>query len=421
MSCGPAGTARFFPGMTGRDNIYNLQYIPIMMMVRQGLSMRKVWVAAIAVAAAGGVAGVWGVDQLARRAIAAEAPAPAAPAPGVPVTAGTVKAEDVPMFLNGIGTVQAYNMVTIKSRVDGQIVAVNFTEGQEVKTGDRLFQIDPRPYQAVLEQVQANKAKDEAQLASAQLDLQRYAALVGPGYQTRQSYDQQKALVAQLQAAIKADQASIDAAQLNVTYCDIRAPIDGRLSQRLVDMGNMVHASDTNGLVTIAQLKPIFVSFTIAQGSLDDIRRHQAKGPLVVKAYPSAGGEELAQGALTLIDNAIDQATGTIHLKASFPNQDERLWPGEFVSLRLILDTRKGVPTVPSQTVQVGPDGNYAYIIDKDDKARRRPVEVAAVQDGIAVISKGLSSGERIVVDGQYRLTDGAKVKIEQEAGKPAS
>ena len=350
---------------------------------------------------------------------AADAPAPAAP--GIPVTAGKVVAQDVPVFLNGIGTVQANNMVTIKSRVDGQIVAVNFTEGQEVKAGDRLFQIDPRPYQAVVEQAQANKAKDEAQLASAQLDLQRYAALVGPGYQTRQSFDQQKALVAQLGAAIKADQATIDAAQLNVTYCDIRAPIEGRLSQRLVDMGNMVHASDTNGLVTIAQLKPIFVSFTIAQASLDDIRQHQAKGPLVVKAYPSAGGDPLAEGALTLIDNAIDQATGTIHLKASFTNQDERLWPGEFVSLRLILDTRHQVPTVPSQTVQVGPDGNYAYIIDKDEKAQRRPVEVAAVQDGIAVISKGLSPGEQVVVDGQYRLTEGARVKVEQDTGKPAS
>jgi multidrug efflux system membrane fusion protein len=364
--------------------------------------MRKVWVAAIAVAAVGGAGGIWGVSEFARHAIAAEAPAPAAPAPGVPVTAGIVKSEDVPVFLNGIGTVQANNMVTIKSRVDGQIVAVNFTEGQEVKAGDRLFQIDPRPYQATLEQTQANKAKDEAQLASAELDLQRYSALVGPGYQTRQSFDQQKALVAQLGAAIKADQASIDAAQLNVTYCDIRAPIDGRLSQRLVDMGNMVHANDTNGLVTIAQLKPIFVSFTIAQASLDDIRQHQAKG------------------ALTLIDNSIDQATGTIHLKASFANQDERLWPGEFVSLRLILDTRHNVPTVPSQTVQVGPNGNYAYIIDKDEKAVRRPVEVAAVQDGIAVISKGLSAGDRVVVDGQYRLTEGAKVKIDQESGKPA-
>jgi len=382
--------------------------------------MRKVWVAAIAVAAAGGLAGAWGVRDFARHAIAAETPAPAPAAPGIPVTAGKVVAQDVPVFLNGIGTVQAYNMVTIKSRVDGQIVAVNFTEGQEVKAGDRLFQIDPRPYQAVLEQTQANKAKDQAQLEAAQLDLQRYSALVGPGYQTRQSYDQQKATVAQLQAALKADQAQIDAAQLNINYCDIRAPIDGRLGARLVDMGNMVHGTDATGLVTIAQLKPIFVSFTIAQTSLDTIRQQQAKGPLVVRAYPSAGGDQLAEGALTLIDNAIDQATGTIHLKASFTNKDERLWPGEFVSLRLILDTRKNVATVPSQTVQVGPTGNYVYLISNDEKAERRPVEVASVQDGIAVVTKGLNPGERVVVDGQYRLTEGARVRVEQVEGKPA-
>jgi multidrug efflux system membrane fusion protein len=336
------------------------------------------------------------------------------------VTEGKVATEDVPVFLNGIGTVQASNMVTIKSRVDGQITAVNFAEGQEVKAGDRLFQIDPRPFQATLEQVSATKAKDEAQLSAAQLDLQRYSALVGPGYQTRQSYDTQKALVAQLQAALKGDQAQIDAAQLNLNYADIRAPIDGRLGARLVDAGNMVHASDTNGLVTIAQLKPIFVSFTLAQTNLDTIREHQAEGALVVKAYPSAGGDLLAEGKLTLIDNAIDQATGTIRMKASFPNKDERLWPGEFVSLRLILYTRKNVATVPSQTVQVGPNGNYAYVITSDDKAERRPVEVASVQDGIAVISKGLNAGERIVVDGQYRLTEGARVKVEQVQPKPA-
>ena len=226
--------------------------------------------------------------------------------------------------------------------------------------------------------------------------------------------------MAQLQAALKADQAQIDAAQLNINYCDIRAPIAGRLGARLVDMGHMVHGTDATGLVTIAQLKPIFVSFTIAQTSLDTIRQQQAKGPLVVRAYPSAGGDQLAEGALTLIDNAIDQATGTIHLKASFTNKDERLWPGEFVSLRLILDTRKNVATVPSQTVQVGPTGNYVYLISNDEKAERRPVEVASVQDGIAVVTKGLNPGERVVVDGQYRLTEGARVRVEQVEGKPA-
>jgi multidrug efflux system membrane fusion protein len=341
---------------------------------------------------------------------AADAPPPAAP--GVPVTAGTVEAKDVPVFLNGIGTVQAFNMVTIKSRVDGQLLAVNFTEGQEVKTGDQLVQIDPRPYQAALEVAQATKAKDEAALVSAQLDLDRYSKLVGSGYQTRQSYDQQQAAVGQLQAAIKGDRAQIDAAQLNLNYSTIASPIDGRLSARLVDIGNIVHAADANGLVTICQMKPIFVSFTLAQENLDAIRDAQAKGALDVKAYSGDGKKALSDGKLTLIDNSIDQSTGTAHLKATFANADERLWPGEFVNLRLILSTRQGVATVPQQTVQVGPNGYYAYIIKADNTVERRPVEVASMQDGLAIISKGLTVGEKVVVDGQYRLTDGARVKI---------
>jgi multidrug efflux system membrane fusion protein len=340
----------------------------------------------------------------------AAAQAPAAPPPAIPVTEGTVAAADVPVFISGIGTVQGYNMVIIKSRVDGQITRVLFTEGQEVKAGDPLFQIDPRPFQATLEQAQAAKAKDQAQLAMAQLDLERYGQLVGQGHQTRQSYEQQGAMVAQLEAAIKGDEALIDTAKLNLGYADIRAPIDGRLSARLIDIGNMVHASDTNGLVTIAQLRPIFVSFTLAQTNLDAIRQAQVKGQLVVRAYANDNKSLLSEGKLTLIDNAIDQATGTIHLKATFANADERLWPGEFVNLRLVLDTRRGVPTVPAQTVQEGPNGKYVYVIKDDNTVERRPVEVADVQDGIAVVTKGLSAGDRVVVEGQYRLTSGARI-----------
>src|SRR5579884_287339 len=368
--------------------------------------MRKVAIAAVALAA-GGSAVFLTLQGGEHTAPAAAQPAPS---PAIPVTPGTVAAADMPVFLSGIGTVQAFNMVTIKSRVDGQIVRVLFSEGQEVKAGDPLFQIDPRPYQAALDQALAAKAKDEAQLAMAQLDLQRYGQLVGQGYQTRQSYEQQGAQVAQLQAAIKGDEAQIAAAKLNLGYSDIRAPIEGRLSARLVDVGNMVHANDTNGLVTIAQLKPIFVSFTVAQTNLDAIRQAQAHGQLLVRAYGNDNKTLLADGRLTLIDNAIDQATGTIHLKASFPNKDERLWPGEFVNLRLVLDTRHGVPTVPAQTVQEGPDGKYVYIIKPDSTVERRAVEVADVQDGVAVITKGLAPGEQVVVDGQYRLTNGARV-----------
>ena len=332
--------------------------------------------------------------------------------PLVPVTAGTVVAQNVPVFLRGIGTVQAYNTVAVKTRVDGQIVKVYFKEGEEVKEGDPLFQIDPRPYQAALEQAQATQQKDEAQLAGAKLDLERYARLLGTGYQTRQSYDQQTALVAQLQAAIKGDQAAIDNAALNLGYATIRSPINGRLGARLVDKGNLVHANDNTALVTITELKPIFVSFTLPQDAVDELRQEQAKAPLTVRAYSSDGNTLLSVGKLTLIDNQIDQATGTIHLKARFDNLDERLWPGEFVSVRVILKTLPDVATVPSQTVQEGADGNYAYIIKPDNTVERRPVTVASVQDGIVVITKGLSAGERVVVDGQYRLTDGARVRI---------
>ncbi|MGH7031756.1 MAG: efflux RND transporter periplasmic adaptor subunit [Stellaceae bacterium] len=335
-----------------------------------------------------------------------------APAPGVPVTAGVVRARDVPVFLQGIGTVQAYNTVAVKSRVDGQIVKVDFKEGQEVKKGDLLFQIDPRPYQAALELAQAAKQKDEAQLTGAKLDLSRYSKLLGSGYQTRQSYDQQTAQVGELEAAIKGDEAQIDNAELNLGYAEIHSPIDGRLGARLVDVGNLVRATDNTVLVTITELKPIFVSFTLPQNMLDEIRQHQLEAPLAVRAYSGDGNTLLSQGKLTLIDNSIDQSTGTIHLKARFDNQDEHLWPGEFVNLRVVLMVRPKVATVPSQTVQEGPDGHYVYLIRGDDTVERRTVDVASVQDGIAVVTKGLTPGERVVVDGQYRLTDGVRVKL---------
>jgi len=343
-----------------------------------------------------------------------EEPVPQAAAqtasPAIPVTAGTVKVEDVPVFLNGIGTVQAYNSVAIKSRVDGQIVRVDFKEGQDVKEGDPLFQIDPRSYQAAVDQAQAAKQKDEANLAGAQADLERYEKLLTPGWQTRQSYDQQKAQVAQLQAAIKGDEAQINTAKINLGYTDIRSPIDGRLGARLVDKGNIVHANDNTPLVMITEFKPIFVSFTLPQESLDDVHENNKQAPLVVRAYSGDGKKELAEGKLTLIDNMIDQTTGTIHLKARFDNENERLWPGEFVSLRVILSMRRGVATVPQQTVQQGPNGHYAYVIKPDNTVERRAVEVASIQDGIAVITKGLAENERVVVDGQFRLTDGARV-----------
>jgi membrane fusion protein, multidrug efflux system len=374
--------------------------------MRKGAIAAAAGVAVIAAVVAARVSGWPGP------AVAADAPPPVAA--GVPVTAGTVTAADVPVFLQAIGSVQAYNMVTIRSRVDGQIVKVDFTEGQEVKAGDPLVQIDQRSYKAALDQAIANQEKDQANLANAQINYNRDAQIVKNNLAvSQQQFDLDKATVAADQGAVDSDKAQVEAARVNLDYTTITAPIDGRLGARLVDIGNIVHAADVTGLVTIAQLKPIFVSFTVAQENAHKIRERQAEAPLDVAAYGDDGKTVLAQGKLTLIDNMIDQTTGTIHLKASFANEDERLWPGQFVNLRLILNTRKSAPTVPSQTVQNGANGQYVYIIKPDNTVERRDVEVAAVQDGLAVVTKGLTPGERVVVDGQYRLTDGARVKVE--------
>jgi multidrug efflux system membrane fusion protein len=380
--------------------------------------MRKALIAVLMVAAMAATGVVLRLAGERTSTIAAENPAPQPVAPGIPVTAAIVTAADVPVLINGIGTVQAYNMVTIKSRVDGQIVSVGFTEGQETKKGSPLFQIDPRPYQAALDQATATKQKDEAQLASAQADLARYAQLVPSGFQTKQSYDQQKATVGQVQAAIKADEAQIEAARLNLGDADIRAPIDGRLGARRVDVGNMVRATDAAGLVTITQVRPIFVSFTVPQEWAHKVRERQSREPLTVQAYGDDNNTLLAAGKVTLVDNAIDQATGTIRLKATFDNADERLWPGEFANVRVILNVRRGVPTVPAQSVMDGPTGKFSYVIKEDGTVERREVGIAVVQGGIAVVEKGLSPGEKIVVEGQYRLTNGARVRVE---GSPAA
>jgi membrane fusion protein, multidrug efflux system len=372
-----------------------------------------VWV--VVVAAAG--AAVW---KLSGHDFMPATKGPPLAAPAVPVVAGTAAVQDVPVYVRGLGTVQAFQTVTVRSRVDGNITKVLFTEGQDVKTGDPLFQIDPRPFQAVLEQAQATKTKDEAQLKGAQLDLQRYQKLMPTGFQTRQQYDQQVATVDQLKGAIAADQAQIDSAQLNLQYADIRSPIDGRTGARLVDLGNFVQAGQATALVSITQIKPIYVSFTVPQENLVDIRTNQARAPLKVEAYASDDKTLLSRGKLTLIDNQVDTTTGTIRLKATFDNGDERLWPGEFVSARLILSTREDAVVVPAQTVMQGPQGAYLYVIKPDDTVERRTVQVAATENNLAVIEKGLASGERVVVEGQYRLTEGVKVNARQAEANAA-
>jgi membrane fusion protein, multidrug efflux system len=380
----------------------------------EAFGMRRGAIAAVAALAMLAAAGLTRVFE---PAAPAAAQAPPAGGAGIPVTAGTVAATDVPVFLQAIGTVQAFNMVTIRSRVDGQIVKVSFTEGQEVKAGDPLVQIDPRSYKAALDQAIASQEKDQANLANAQINLARDAQIVKNNLAvSQQQFDTDKTTVAADQAAVDSDKAQVEAARVNLDYTTITAPIDGRLGARLVDVGNIVHAADPTGLVTIAQLRPIFVSFTVAQENAHKIRERQAEAQLEAIAYGDDGKTLLGNGKLTLIDNTIDQATGTIRMKASFANQDERLWPGEFVNVRLILSTRKGAPTVPAQTVQSGSTGQYVYVIKSDNTVERRDVEVAAVQDGIAVVTKGLELGEKVVVDGQYRLTNGARVKVEPGA-----
>jgi multidrug efflux system membrane fusion protein len=346
---------------------------------------------------------------------AAAAPKNDAPPPAVPVSAQKAESRDMPVYVRGIGTVQAANAVSIKTRVDGQIVKVDFTEGQELKAGAPLFEIDPRPYQAALDQANAAKAKDQAQLASASADLKRDELLLARDFQTRQAYDQQKALVGQVQAAIAGDDAQIQTAQLNFNYATIRSPIDGRAGARLVDIGNLVHAADNAVLVSVVQLRPIYVSFTEPQSAFESIRASQAKTAIDTTALTPDDKKTLAQGKLSLIDNQIDQASGTIHLKAQFPNADEALWPGEFVNLQLTVDTLKNAVTVPTRTVQQGPDGPYLFVVKDDMTVENRNVTIAETVGDTVAISKGLAAGETVVVDGQYRLDQGTRVSLEQQ------
>lgn len=329
----------------------------------------------------------------------------------IPVSVAEAEKKDVPVYVRGIGTVQALNTAVIKTRVDGTIVKVSFQEGQEVKEGDPLFQIDPRPFQAALDQASANRAKTEAQLTGAQLDLDRYAKTSSMGYEPIQLRDDQRARVDALKGTIAADEATMQTARLNLIYADIRAPFDGRTGTRLVDVGNLVQASQATSLVSITQIRPIFVNFTVPQDVNDEVRRRQAAGELSVIAY---GGKdhELARGKLAVIDNQIETATGTLRLKATFENADERLWPGQFVNVLLQLTTRMAATTVPQRAIMQGPAGYFCYVVKADGTAARRSIELGPVQDGIAVIERGVAAGERVAVDGQFRLSDGAATRL---------
>jgi multidrug efflux system membrane fusion protein len=341
--------------------------------------------------------------------------------PPIPVTPGTVLLKDVPIYLDGLGTVQAFNTVTVHARVDGQLQQVAFVEGQDVRAGDLLAQIDPEPFRTQMDQVIAKKGQDEAQLANARVDLKRYADLLAKEGVTQQVYDTQKALVDQLVAAVKADQAVIDSAKVQLDYTRILSPIDGRIGIRLVDQGNLVHANDANGLVVITQLRPISVVFTLPEQMLGSIQKYNSPAaPLTVLAVDRDNNTVLDEGKLAVIDNQIDTTTGTLKIKATFPNHDLRLWPGQFVNARLLLTVRKDSPVVPASVIQRGPEGAFAFVINDDQTVDIRPVEVAQIADGLALINHGLRPGERVVVEGQYRLQKGSHVNP-AESSRPRS
>jgi multidrug efflux system membrane fusion protein len=341
----------------------------------------------------------------------AVAPAVATP-PAVPVTTVAVQQQDVPVYLAGIGAVTPNATVTVKARVDGQLDSVDFIEGQDVAAGQLLAQIDPRTLEAQLQQAQAQKAKDQAQLTNARLDLQRFTSLHRDDAATQQSVDTQRAMVAQLDAAIKNDDASISFAKVQLGFTRITAPLSGRLGARLVDAGNIVHASDATGLVVINQIDPISVLFTLPEASVQAINQavHDQSQPLAVHAFRRDSDKVVGTGKLTLVNNQVDTNTGTVQLKGTFPNAAHALWPGQYVNIRLVLGQRKGTFTVPAAAVQRSQSGTYAYVVDGDSIARSQPITVAQIQDGIAVIEQGLAAGQRVVVDGQYKLKPGIKV-----------
>ena len=341
---------------------------------------------------------------------------------GVPATTVQVASETVPIARSGVGTVLPVASVTVRTRVDGQLDSVEFKEGQDVKAGQVLVRIDPRTFQAQLEQLVAQKAKDGATLANARADLQRYGELIKEDATTQQTLDTQRALVNQLQASLKSDEAQIHLAQVQLGFTTITAPISGRIGARLVDPGNIVHAADANGLLVINQIDPIAVQFTLPESSFQAVNKalDGSHEPLAVEAIDRDTREVLAAGRLVLLNNQIDTATGTVSLKAQFANAGHALWPGQSVDARVVLGERADALTVPSAVVQRNQEGFFAYVVGPDDKVRAQPLTVADTVKGRSVIETGLAAGDRVVLDGQYRLTPGARV-VEKAAVVPVA
>ena len=340
-------------------------------------------------------------------------PTPAAPPP-VPVVAGKVTSQDVPIYLRGIGTVIAYNTDIVRSQIQGQLTRIAFTEGQTVRAGDLLAQIDPRPYQAQLDQMTATRDRDQAQLTNALGNLGRYTQLEGKGYATPQLLDTQKAQVGQLQNAVKSDEALIEQAQVQLGYTQLTSPISGITGVRQLDVGNIIHPTDPNGLVVVTQIEPISLIFTLPETYLPQIQQEMAnsKKPLAVLAYSQDDKIKLDEGKVDLINNQILQTTGAVQLKAEFANPGHRLWPGELVNAWLLLTTRHNGLTVPAGVVQQGQQGVYAYVIKPDNTVEKRTITVAQISNGQALIDSGLAANEQVVVDGQYKLQPGSRVTI---------
>ena len=337
----------------------------------------------------------------------------------VSVAVAAVQRQDVPVYLTGLGAVTAFNTANIKSRVDGQIMEVNFREGQNVKQGELLIVIDPRPFQVQLEQMQAQLFRDQAQLRDAKLNLDRYTALIPSGSIAQQQVDTQKALVDQLDGTVRNDQALIDNAKLQITYCHITAPFNGRVGLRQVDPGNIVHAADTNPMLILTQLQPIAVIFTLPEDQLPSVAQHMQKGVLEVDAFSRDDQTKLAAGKLLTIDNEIDPSTGTAKLKAVFDNKDNQLWPNQFVNADLLLETRKNATVVPAAAILRGPQGTFVYAVKPDKTVEARPVTLSLTQGNLTAIASGLAPGDVVVTDGQDKLQTGSK--IEPRGGSPSS
>jgi multidrug efflux system membrane fusion protein len=340
---------------------------------------------------------------------------------GVAVDTALTSRSDVPVYLEGLGNVQAFYTAKITARVDGQLQRVGFVEGQLVKKGDLLAQIDPRPLQAALDQATGMQAKDAAQLDSAKRDLERYTTLAPQSLISQQVLDTQRALVAQLQAQLQVDRGLIDNARTQLEYATITAPFSGRTGIRLVDPGNIVHASDTTGIVVVTQIQPISVMFTLPEDVVLQINQALGAGAVAVTALSRDDQTQLDSGTLALVDNEIDQTTGTVRLKATFPNARNTLWPGQFVNVRVLMQSRHDVVTMPTAAVEHGPDGLFAYVVKADSTVEVRPIKTAEDNAGVTVVTDGLQSGERVVISNQYRLQPGAKVRAAAAAASSAN